>query len=135
VSNPLPHTSAARVIIELVRSGQSVQFRARGSSMWPTIPSRSRVEVSPCPVSELQVGQIAAFERAGQIVVDRVQRISPEGVFFAGDSRDAGDGCIAPAHVLGRARVVERRELHFRLPGRWHLRWLWRTLVRRCGRG
>ena len=35
----------ARMILELLRSGETVQFRARGRSMWPAIPSGSRIEV------------------------------------------------------------------------------------------
>lgn len=120
----------ARMIIELLRSGQSVSFRARGSSMWPAIPSGSRIEVQPCGVSELEVGQIAAFERAGRVVVHRVESITPEGVRFAGDGLERGDGIVAPEQVLGRARVLERRAIRWRLPRPSELRWLWRRLQR-----
>jgi len=118
------------MIIELLRSGQSVSFRARGSSMWPAIPSGSRIEVQPCGVSELEVGQIAAFERAGRVVVHRVESITPEGVRFAGDGLERGDGIVAPEQVLGRARVLERRAIRWRLPRPSELRWLWRRLQR-----
>jgi hypothetical protein len=119
------------MIIELIRSGESVRFRARGSSMWPAIPSGSQIEVQPCAASELEVGQIAAFERQGRVVVHRVESISAEGVRFAGDSLERGDGMIASARVLGRARVLERRGIHWRLPRRSELRWLLRVLRRR----
>lgn len=122
---------SARIIIELLRSGQSVCFRARGRSMWPSIPSGSRVEVCPCPVSELEVGQVAAYEHDGRVVVHRIERITPEGLHFAGDSLARRDGCIASQQVLGRARVLERRRLHLRLPSRQELRWLGRALLRR----
>jgi hypothetical protein len=121
----------ARMIIELLRSGESVRFRARGSSMWPSIPSGSQIEVQPCAVAELEVGQIAAFERAGRVVVHRVESISAEGVRFAGDSLERGDGVIASERVLGRARVLERRGIHWRLPRPNEVRWLWRVLRRR----
>ena len=124
----------ARMIIELIRSGQSVQFRARGRSMWPAIPSGSRIEVQPCAASELEVGQLAAFERQGQVVVHRVESISAEGVRFAGDSRERGDGVVAREQVLGRARVLERRGLHWRLPRMREVRWLLRALRRRLWR-
>ncbi|HKO93014.1 MAG TPA: S24/S26 family peptidase [Polyangiaceae bacterium] len=120
-----------RMIVELIRAGESVSFRARGSSMWPAIPSGSQIEVEPCTAAELEVGQIAAFERRGRVVVHRVESIGPEGVRFAGDSRERGDGLIAFDHVLGRARVLERRSIRWRLPRRSELRWLWRVLLRR----
>ena len=120
-----------RMILELLRSGQSVRFRARGSSMWPAIPSGSQVEVEPCQAAELEVGQIGAFERQGSVVVHRVTSITPEGVHFSGDSRERGDGWIAREQVLGRARVLERRRIRWRLPRRSEVRWLWRVLWRR----
>jgi hypothetical protein len=126
----MPPISSARVIIELLRSGRSVQFRARGRSMWPAIPSGSRVEIIPCPPAELEVGELAAFERGGEVVVHRVQGRSRAGIQFAGDSRAVGDGCIDTADVLGRARVIERRPLRLRVPSLWHLRWLWRAVPR-----
>jgi hypothetical protein len=122
---------STRMIIELLRSGQSVCFRARGRSMWPSIPSGSRIEVRPCPATELNVGQIAAYERRGRVVVHRIERISPEGLHFAGDTLATPDGCISGQHVLGRANVLERRRLHLRLPSWQELRWLWRALRRR----
>jgi hypothetical protein len=121
------------MIIALLRSGQSVRFVARGQSMWPAIPSRSQVEVVPCLASELTVGQIAAFERGGQVVVHRVQRVTPEGVYFAGDALRRQDGCIAAAQLLGRARVVERRALRWRRPRLEHLRRALRAGWRRLG--
>jgi hypothetical protein len=126
----MPLISPATVIVELLRSGRSVQFRARGSSMWPSIPSGSRVEVTPCAAAELEIGELAAFERRGEVVVHRVQGKSPEGVFFAGDSRETSDGCVSQTDVLGRARVVTRRRLRPRIPSVWHIRALWRALLR-----
>jgi len=130
LADAMPPISPARVIIELLRSGQPVQFQARGSSMWPAIPSGSRVEVIPCAPAELTVGELAAFERAGEVVVHRVQGNSRAGIHFAGDSKAAADGCIATEDVLGRARVIERRPLRLRIPSLWHLRWLWRAVPR-----
>jgi hypothetical protein len=123
-----------RMIVELARAGQSVRFRARGQSMWPAIPGGSLVELTPCAGRELAVGQIAAFERRGQIVVHRVQGVSEQGVHFAGDSLSVKDGCVTFEQVLGRVHVVERRRLRWRWPRLVHLRWLWRSLERRLGR-
>jgi hypothetical protein len=122
------------MIIELARSGESVRFRARGQSMWPAIPGRSLVELTPCAGKELDVGQIAAFERGGCVVVHRVEGVSEHGVHFAGDSRSEEDGCVSFEQVLGRVHVVERRGLHWNWPRRLHLRWLWRSLERHLQR-
>src|SRR5690348_11298219 len=104
---PLPHPDlSARMIIELLRSGKPVSFTARGRSMWPLVPSRSRLQIEPCPAAALEVGQLAAFERQGRVVVHRVTRVTREGVRCQGDYLDQPDGIVAPGQILGRARVV-----------------------------
>jgi hypothetical protein len=96
------------LLIALARSGERVRFRALGRSMGRAVPNRSLVEISPCPGSELTIGQIAAFERAGRVVVHRVAAVRPGAVQFASDAQGLGDGWVAFENVLGRAHVVER---------------------------
>ena len=103
------------MIIELLRSGQSARFIARGGSMWPSVPARSQIEVEPCPAAQLRVGELGAFEHHGQVIVHRVTRVAPEGIHFQGDNLDRADGVVAASQVLGRAGVVARR--------RWRARW------------
>ncbi len=122
------------MIVELLRSGETVQFNARGLSMWPAITSKSRILVQPCLPAELRVGQIAAFERDGRIVVHRVERVSHAGVHFSGDTLERGDGCIANENVLGRATILARRPLVWQLPQWAHARLIWRLLRRRLTR-
>jgi hypothetical protein len=130
-----PHRSppdwATRIILELLRSGETVRFHARGSSMWPTIPSHSRIEVRPSEAAELRVGQIAAFERQGRVVVHRVRAVSAERIEFAGDALKRGDGSVAREAVLGRAHLLRRRPLSLQLPKLRHLRIVMRALSRR----
>jgi hypothetical protein len=122
---------ATRIILELLRSGETVRFQARGHSMWPTIPSHSRIEVRPSEAAELRVGQIAAFERQGCLVVHRVRGVSAERIEFAGDALKHGDGSVAREAVLGRAHLLRRRPLSLQLPKPRHLRILMRALSRR----
>jgi hypothetical protein len=120
----------ARVIIELLRSGQAVRFRARGHSMWPSITSSSEIEVRPLEAAELRVGQIAAFERQGRVVVHRVRAVAAGHIDFAGDALTRGDGLIEHARVLGQAHVLRRRPLRWQLPRLGHVRLFWRALRR-----
>ncbi len=122
---------ATRIILELLRSGETVRFHARGHSMWPLIPSDSRVEVRPSEAGELRVGQIAAFERQGRVIVHRVHAVEPERIALAGDALKRGDGYVPRGDVLGRAHVLRRRPLQLRLPRPRHLRILVRALSRR----
>lgn len=122
---------ATRILLELLRSGEVVRFQARGHSMWPSIPSHSRLEVRPAEAKELRVGQIAAFERDGRVVVHRVRAINEDCIELAGDALVHGDGSIPRERVLGRAHVLKRRPLELRLPTSRHLRILLRALSRR----
>jgi len=122
---------ATRIILELLRSGETVRFQVRGNSMWPTLPSHSRIEVRPSEAAAIRVGQIAAFERQGRVVVHRVRAVSAECIELAGDALRNGDGSVARERVLGRAHVLRRRPLQLQLPKPRHLRILVRALSRR----
>jgi len=124
---------SSQMVIALLRSGEPVQLHTRGRSMWPLIPSHSRVEVQPCAATELRAGEVAAFERCGKVIVHRVRKLSSGGVYFAGDSLRRGDGCIPHEQVLGRVRLLKRRPLNLRLPRRSDARKLWWLLTRRLG--
>ena len=125
-----PDWSAA-LLIELLRTGKPARFRARGGSMWPTIPGGSLVEVTPG--APRAAGELVAFERDGQVVIHRVLQITAEGIVAQGDSLEQTDGVIAHERVLGTARVIERRGLRVRLPTSRELmivaRLLWRRVT------
>jgi hypothetical protein len=122
---------ATRLLLELLRAGETVRFRALGCSMWPAIPSRSLLEVRPSEGGALAAGQLAAFERDGRVVVHRVTAIGREHVELGGDALARGDGKIPRARVLGRAHVLSRRRLRLRWPELQHVRLLLGALLRR----
>jgi hypothetical protein len=123
-----PDWSAA-LIIELLRAGKPVRFRARGGSMWPTIPGGSLVEVTPG--APKAAGELVAFEREGRVVVHRVGQITADGVVAQGDALGSADGVVPGERVLGTARVIERRQLNLRLPKASELELVARALWRR----
>lgn len=123
-----PDWSAA-LIIELLRTGKPARFRARGGSMWPSIPGGSLVEVTPG--APRGTGELVAFERDGRVVIHRVLQITLEGIVAQGDALEQADGVIAHERVLGTARVIERRGLRVRLPRPGELRIVARLLWRR----
>ena len=131
--NPSPVAGpdrATRLLVELLRAGETVRFRALGCSMWPAIPSRSLLEVRPSEGGTLAAGQLAAFERNGRVVVHRVSAVESDHVELAGDALERGDGKIPRTYVLGRAHVLLRRPLRLRLPEPRHLRILLGRLAR-----
>ena len=111
----------ARVIVELARAGKPVSFVARGGSMWPAIRSGSLVELRPCDPRSLEDGDLAGFERDGEVVVHRVVGRGEGTLTFRGDALPHADGAVALERVLGRARVLRARPLRLRWPGAVHL--------------
>jgi len=110
------------VVIELARAGQAVSFVARGGSMWPAVRSGAVVELTPCDPHTLAIGELAAYEREGQVVLHRVEGRRGEGSLgFRGDCLPGRDGDVPLDRVLGRARVVRQGRLHLRWPTRSHL--------------
>jgi peptidase S24-like protein len=121
----------ATLIIDLLREGQPVVFRARGASMWPAIPDGSLIEVRPCAPRAVAEGSLVAFERAGAVVVHRVVAASADGLELRGDALGRSDDVVSYARVLGCARVIERRRPRFRLPSAREAGVLGRALWRR----
>ena len=124
----------ARVIVELARAGKAVSFVARGGSMWPAIRSGAVVEIVPCDPRALAVGELAAYEREGAVVVHRVVRRAGGSLRFHGDALASPDRDVPLARVLGRARVVKQRRLRLRWPTALHLVRSLRALERRLTR-
>jgi len=111
----------ARVIVELARARKTVSFVAQGGSMWPAIRSGSVVEIAPCDPVSLEVGDLAAYERDGRVVVHRIIGRGERALRFRGDALPSADGEVALDRVLGRARVVRQRRLRLRWPTARHL--------------
>jgi hypothetical protein len=122
---------SAALIVELLRAGEAATFVARGRSMWPSITSGSRIEVMPCLLAQLAVGDVAAFERKGGIVIHRIRAIEPGQVLFGGDAAAGDDGWVSASRLLGRARVLTRRRLQPRCPTLTDVALAWRAFKRR----
>jgi hypothetical protein len=120
----------ARYLIEALRAGETVRFVARGTSMWPSVRDGATVEIVPCPVSALRIGDIGAYERGGQVVVHRVLATTGASLSFAGDGLKRPDGVVAGEKVLGRARVIRQPDLHARWPSRRHVAVMVRMALR-----
>jgi hypothetical protein len=100
--------------------------------MWPAVRDGALVEVEPVPAAELVVGDLAAFVRAGAVVVHRVAGVHAEGLLLTGDACRKSDGVILERDILGRARVLEQRALRLRTPTRRQVRLLFEWAIRSC---
>jgi hypothetical protein len=105
---------------ELVREtgekGASLRFKARGSSMSPFIKDGDVITISPLVPGELKCGAVCAcaHPETHMLVVHRIVRVTPRGLWFRGDSAPYPDGCVSVEDVLGVLTHVERggRRVH-----------------------
>jgi signal peptidase I len=102
---------------EILASGSTLRFRARGGSMRPFIQDGDLLEIQPLLDRPVRVGDILLF-RYGQhpLLVHRVVQIAPPssrdpspGFITQGDAVLRPDGCIPTQAVLGRVASIERR--------------------------
>jgi signal peptidase len=101
------------VSTELLRSGQSIRFRAPGRSMYPTIKEDETITVQPVAPSAIKMGDIILYRLEGVVIAHRVVRIErgEDGGsrFIArGDASGVPDEPVEPAQVLGKVISVER---------------------------
>ena len=84
-----------------------LRVEVRGWSMVPTLVPGEwlvvRRGVPPRP------GAVMVVKQAGRLVIKRVVRVDPQGVWVEGDNAEASDdsrtyGHVAPADVVGEAR-------------------------------
>lgn len=143
--NGIPCTSSAfaELSSEMLRSGVSVRFRARGASMSPLVRDGDVVLVRPVEPGSIRVGDVVMVSLGpARVLVHRVvERVTgPDGTRFTvqGDQVVRPDGTIPAAQVYGRVASIERGGAHFDTD-RPVMRWLGRLAVLRSrsalGRG
>jgi len=97
----------------LLTSGYGVRFRAKGSSMLPTIQEGEMMTVVPVAPHEVSCGDIILYCFAGGMIAHRVVRMAQAadgGAVFSvrGDASWAFDQAVEAQQVLGRVVSVER---------------------------
>lgn len=98
---------------ELLRSGKSVRFTARGSSMRPLVRDGDTLLIRPRQSESIGTGDVVLCEMdAGQLLVHRVirRRAEGDGIRFLvqGDQVAGPDGWIPAVRVHGRLEEIER---------------------------
>lgn len=76
-------------------------YRIQSGSMEPTIKTGSIAVV--CKVAEPKVGDIAAYQKGGNVIVHRIVGTSDTGFIFQGDANNVIDGeSITEDRILGK---------------------------------
>ena len=98
---------------QILRQGDSFQFRARGSSMTPFIRDGDLLTIAPVDVADLQIGDVVLYRtRHDRVVAHRVAgRALEDGELVLetrGDARLDSDSPVPADCVLGRAVRLQR---------------------------
>jgi signal peptidase I len=67
-----PSDIIGSLFIQAVRQGQSLWFRVVSDSMLPLIRRGDSVFIQPATAQEIRVGDIAAFESSGDLIIHRI---------------------------------------------------------------
>ena len=94
---------------ELLQSGSSVRFEARGSSMFPTIRDREIVYVTPVIVSKLRKDDIVLTKGHKRFLIHRLVVADHERNLFItrGDSGTEDDPAVRGDQILGQVLSKE----------------------------
>ena len=96
--------------------GRTVRIVASGYSMIPTIWPGTEIEISNCPMDQLCIGDIIAFQRIQHMVVHRVvmiQNLHDETfITTMGDSNLKVDEVINNANFIGKVKVKNNTLVH-----------------------
>ena len=123
------HPRKIQLFIEALRSYGRASLRVSGTSMWPELWPGDTVEIRIAAMSEMKVGDLAAFTREERVFVHRVvasRRIDGALVLITrGDALDSDDPPVHESELLGVASLTEkvprtflrriRQTLHYRL--------------------
>ncbi|MBN1422754.1 MAG: nucleotidyltransferase family protein [Planctomycetes bacterium] len=126
---------------DLLARGLRARFRARGTSMGPTIRDGDLLTIDPCDAARIREGEIILIRAARGLTAHRVIRVEPGigGSPILRTRGDAQDQCDPPARaqdILGRVVAVERHGRTIDLAGKrargvWAARWRAKALKRR----
>jgi signal peptidase I len=101
------------IVAGVVRTGTLLRFRARGTSMLPTIRDGDVVYIAPVTRPAIRIGDIVFCRHdGGRVVAHRVIKIargkSGPALVTKGDFTQAADPPVQRENVIGRVVAVER---------------------------
>lgn len=108
---PLRGDAVGLVLADVLGSGRSFRFTARGTSMVPFIRDNDVLTVAPLGSTSPAVGDVVACRdpgRAAGVVIHRVVRVSAAGYVLQGDALDHDDGEFERDQFLGVVREITR---------------------------
>ena len=129
-------TTFPDVVIDMLKRGYGVCFRARGRSMNPTIQEGEKIAVEPVAPANVRAGHIVLYRSDRGVIAHRVVKIqrrrgdsrtvpTGEALIFLlrGDASRTCDEPIESTQILGKVVSVER-DGHWLAPANRKTEWL-----------
>ena len=102
--------SAEQLVFEFLADGLSVQVPVTGTSMAPFLRQHDLVTLEPITNHQVSVGDIVAFERAGnRLVLHRVTVRAGDRVRTRGDAAPDDDEWLTRQDLRGRLSQISRQ--------------------------
>jgi hypothetical protein len=112
-------TLATGLLRQSLRAGQAVTIRTHGRSMWPILQDGDMLQVEPCELAEVQVGDILVCERSADLVVHRLIEPVAATLLTKGDAMLFPDPAHQPGALLGRVVAITRQGRERRFDRGW----------------
>jgi hypothetical protein len=119
----------------LLKQGNNLRFKARGSSMRPFIRDGDFVEIKPIDnFREIDSGDILFFKKQGTLCLHRLLRTENGKFVVKGDSNREIDGAICEENIIGKLISVERSGHLISFKSGWFNKlspfsWIWYRFV------
>jgi hypothetical protein len=110
----------AGLSIGILRGGDSIRFKAHGSSMFPLIRDGDLLTIQPLNPGEVKLKQVIFYQTAGEkLIVHRVIRIEPQdhhrSLTVRGDASPGSEEWIREEQALGQVVRIHRGNKHINL--------------------
>lgn len=102
-------------IENLLKQGQTVQFKPQGYSMYPLfVPGRDSAVVAPVDPARLKRGDVVLYRRDGSILVlHRIWKCEGDQFYLVGDNQKEIEGPLRPDQMLGILVQIIRKGRSF----------------------
>ena len=94
--------------VQQLQKGKTVQFRPRGNSMQPKVPSGKLCTVEPVDEQTIiEVGNVVLCKVNGEEYLHLVKAVGSDGQYQIGNNKGRNNGWIAKDKIYGRRVKVE----------------------------
>lgn len=118
---------------QLLQDGNILKLKPQGYSMYPLfIPGRDEALIQQAALESLRKNDVVLYRRDHSILVlHRICRIAPEGIYMVGDNQSEVEGPLRPDQIRGKLVGFIRNGKNFSVKNPLYrfLSFLWLTML------